>query len=106
MDDIWSVESCDKLKFFFPDYGNGSRIVVTTRLSNVASFFSSSSLRMNFLDRDKSWDLLRKTTFPQEDCPLELEDIGKKIAEKCKGLPLSIAVIGGFLAKSSRAKEY
>lgn len=106
LDNIWSVECWDKLKFFFPDNGNGSRIVVTTRLSNVATLFSSSSLRMNFLDGDKSWDLLRKTAFSQEDCPLELEYIGKKIVEKCKGLPLSIAVVRGVLAKSSRAKEY
>ncbi|KAG8380151.1 hypothetical protein BUALT_Bualt07G0163700 [Buddleja alternifolia] len=35
-----------------------------------------------------------------------MEEIGKKIAKTCKGLPLSIAVIGGLLAKSERTRQY
>ncbi|KAH6758342.1 hypothetical protein C2S51_018577 [Perilla frutescens var. frutescens] len=106
LDDIWSVECWDKMKFFFPDYDNGSRVVVTTRLSNVATQFSSSRFEINFLDGDKSWDLFCRTAFHEEDCPLELEEVGREIVRKCKGLPLSIVVMGSFLGKSIRAKEY
>ncbi|KAI3463960.1 hypothetical protein Pfo_020623 [Paulownia fortunei] len=106
LDDMWSIEAWDKLKFFFPDNNNASRIVVTTRLSNVAIHFGSSCLAINFLDEDKSWNLFCEKAFAQEDCPPELEEIGKKIAKKCKGLPLSIVVIGGLLGKSCRTQEY
>ncbi|KAG8362964.1 hypothetical protein BUALT_BualtUnG0018400 [Buddleja alternifolia] len=41
-----------------------------------------------------------------EGCPRKLEEIGKKIAKTCKGLPLSIAVIGGLLAKSERTPQH
>ncbi|GFQ03811.1 disease resistance protein rpp13 [Phtheirospermum japonicum] len=34
MDDIWSIEAWDRVRFFFPEYNNGSRIVITTRLLN------------------------------------------------------------------------
>ncbi|KAK6125095.1 hypothetical protein DH2020_041159 [Rehmannia glutinosa] len=61
---------------------------------------------MNFLDEDKSWNLLCKNVFGEESCPLELEEIGKKIANNCKGLPLSIVVIGGVLANSQRTREH
>ncbi|KAI3455598.1 hypothetical protein Pfo_012261 [Paulownia fortunei] len=107
MDDMWSIEVWEKLKFFFPDNNNGSRIILTSRLSNVAfDLTGSHGFEMNFLDEDKSWNLLCKNVFGEESCPLELEEIGKKIARNCKGLPLSIAVIGGLLAKSEQTREY
>ncbi|KAI3455561.1 hypothetical protein Pfo_012224 [Paulownia fortunei] len=108
MDDLWSIEAWDRVKFFFPDSdcNNDSRIVITTRLSKLAFHFGSCGLEVNFLDEDKSWKLLCKKVFGEESCPPNLEEIGKKIAENCRGLPLSIVVIGGHLAKSKRTLEY
>ncbi|XP_047961740.1 putative late blight resistance protein homolog R1A-10 [Salvia hispanica] len=106
MDDMWNIEAWDRVRSFFPGNRNGSRIVVTTRLSNLASHFNySSGLDLKFLDEFASWDLFCQTVFGEEACPLELEDVGKKIVNGCKGLPLSIAVIGGLLSKSERTKE-
>ncbi|KAL7139690.1 hypothetical protein ABFS83_09G070400 [Erythranthe nasuta] len=90
MDDIWSVEVWDRVQIFFPDNGKESRIMITTRLSDVA-LIGSRGLVMDFLDENKSWDLLCRCVFEKKiDCPVELEEIGKTIAKKCKGLPLSI----------------
>ncbi|XP_020548006.1 putative late blight resistance protein homolog R1B-17 [Sesamum indicum] len=36
MDDMWSINAWDDLRLFFPNNRNGSRILVTTRISNVA----------------------------------------------------------------------
>ncbi|KAL9167334.1 hypothetical protein ABFS82_05G089800 [Erythranthe guttata] len=107
MDDIWSVEVWDKVNLFFPDnVGQRSRIMITTRLSDVASI-GSHGVVMDFLNEDKSWDLLCKSILEEEEeCPPELEEIGKKIAKNCEGLPLSIVVIGGHLAKSKRTREH
>ncbi|XP_047963569.1 putative late blight resistance protein homolog R1B-16 isoform X2 [Salvia hispanica] len=106
MDDMWNIEAWDRVRSFFPDNRNGSRIVVTTRLSNLASQFNySNGLDLNFLDENTSWELFCKIVFGEETCPLELEDVGKKIVQGCKGLPLSIAVIGGLIAKPVRTKE-
>ncbi|KAL7139688.1 hypothetical protein ABFS83_09G070200 [Erythranthe nasuta] len=106
MDDIWSVEVWNKVQILFPDNGQGSRVMITTRLSNVASI-GSHGVVMGFLNEDKSWDLLCRSVFKEEkDCPPELEEIGKKIAKNCEGLPLSIVVIGGHLAKSERTREH
>ncbi|XP_057785050.1 putative late blight resistance protein homolog R1C-3 isoform X2 [Salvia miltiorrhiza] len=107
LDDMWSLEVWDKIRFFFPDYNDGSRVIVTTRLSNLATkLTSSNSIGMRFLDDVCSWSLFSKTVFGDEVFPLQLEEIGKKIVGKCKGLPLSIAVIGGLLAKSELTLEY
>ncbi|XP_073282833.1 putative late blight resistance protein homolog R1B-17 [Primulina huaijiensis] len=105
MDDMWSIEAWKKLKFFFPKGNDGSRIMITTRLSVVASYFGTCSIKMNFLDEDKSWELLSKTVFGKECCPLELKDIGEKIAKKCRGLPLSVVLVGGLLASSEKTQK-
>ncbi|KAL7115209.1 hypothetical protein ACP275_04G171000 [Erythranthe tilingii] len=108
LDDIWSIDAWEKMMFFFPDNNNGSRIIITTRLSNVAVQFGSSSyFSKKFLDEDQSWKLFCEKAFSQEEvCPPEFEEIGKKIAEKCQGLPLLIVVIGALLRKSCRTREY
>ncbi|XP_047959198.1 putative late blight resistance protein homolog R1A-3 [Salvia hispanica] len=107
MDDMWSVDAWEKIKIYFPDNGNGSRIMVTTRLSNLSSQLNESyRVGMNFLDEANSWDLFCKTVFGKEGCPFEFEKIGKNIVENCKGLPLSIITIGGLLVKSQRTREY
>ncbi|EYU24428.1 hypothetical protein ABFS82_04G162100 [Erythranthe guttata] len=109
LDDMWSIEAWDKIKRFFPDNNNGSRVVVTTRLSNMATHLGSDSyLSMKFLDKDTSWKLFCEKAFPQEGggCPSELEDIAKRIVGKCKGLPLLIVVIGAVVRKSSKTQEY
>ncbi|KAG8372156.1 hypothetical protein BUALT_Bualt12G0037200 [Buddleja alternifolia] len=107
MDDIWNTEAWDKLKFYFPDNNNGSRLLITTRLSKLAfHLMGSNGFEMKLLDEDKSWILFSQKVFGEEVCPPELEEIGKKIAKCCKGLPLSIAVIGGLLAKSERTRQY
>ncbi|KAL8538104.1 hypothetical protein ACS0TY_000164 [Phlomoides rotata] len=108
MDDMWNNEAFDKVRYFFPDNNNGSRIMITTRLSNLAFDLCGSQIfRLNFLDEDKSWNLLCQIVFGKElGCLIELEKIGKEIARKCKGLPLSIVVIGGLLKKSNWTRAY
>ncbi|KAL0441003.1 UNVERIFIED_CONTAM: putative late blight resistance proteinR1B-17, partial [Sesamum radiatum] len=108
MDDVWSVEAWDALKLFFPNNRNGSRVMITTRLGNVAdSLGSQKPYLMDFLDEDKSWNLFCYKAFAQKGCPYpELEEIGKVIAKACRGLPLTIVVIGGLLANSNTEQEY
>ncbi|XP_047961655.1 putative late blight resistance protein homolog R1A-3 [Salvia hispanica] len=106
LDDVWSVQVWDELKHFFPDNGNGSRVVLTTRLSNVArSCHSRSCLMMKPLDEQTSWKLFCKEAFKQESCPYpELEEVGKEIARLCRGLPLATVVVGGLLLNSPKSK--
>ncbi|KAL0441373.1 UNVERIFIED_CONTAM: putative late blight resistance proteinR1A-10 [Sesamum radiatum] len=108
MDDMWSIDVWEKINMFFPNTNTESRIMITTRLSNLALQISGSrGLRMNFLEENISWDLFCETVFGKiGNCPLELEEIGRRIAKNCKGLPLSVIVIGGLLAKSEKTQLY
>ncbi|KAK4381660.1 putative disease resistance protein [Sesamum angolense] len=109
MDDVWSIKAWDDFKLFFPNDGNGSRILITNRLLDVARplCFNNHYFTMNFLDEDNSWNLLCEKTFAKKRCPYpELEEIGRNIARCCRGLPLAIVVIGGLLANSKKTREY
>ncbi|KAL0464124.1 UNVERIFIED_CONTAM: putative late blight resistance proteinR1A-10 [Sesamum latifolium] len=107
MDDMWSMKVWDDLRRFFPDDNNGSRVMITTRQSDVALYASSSPLhQMDFLNEEWSWNLLRDKVFEQQTCPPELERIGRTIAKSCGGLPLAIAVAAGILAKVDRTETH
>ncbi|KAH6781320.1 hypothetical protein C2S51_006613 [Perilla frutescens var. frutescens] len=106
LDDVWSVEAWEKIMFFFPENNNKSRIVVTTRQQELVDYFGSSVVTLGFLDEKNSWELFCEKTFAEEGCPPELEEIGKEIVKKCKGLPLAITVFGGLLRKSPPTRKY
>ncbi|XP_073121200.1 putative late blight resistance protein homolog R1A-3 [Henckelia pumila] len=103
IDDIWSSKAWDDLKMLFPDDGSGSRILLTTRLSDVAVYAGSSNTRihqMKILNEDQSWKLLQEKIFGQESCPLHLMELGKMVARNCRGLPLTIVVVAGLILSS------
>ncbi|KAG5628291.1 hypothetical protein H5410_000008 [Solanum commersonii] len=104
LDDMWSIEAWQHVRRSFPDDHNGSRIVLTTRLVDVASCAcSGNSLhQMRFLSVEESWTLLRDKVFGNGSYPPELEKIGRYIGDQCQGLPLAVVAIGGLLSKMSK----
>ncbi|XP_051119103.1 putative late blight resistance protein homolog R1B-23 [Andrographis paniculata] len=99
MDDIWARDAWNDMKRVFPDNSNGSRIVLTTRLLDLAYYVSSGFIQQkSFLDEDNSWHLLQNKVFGQEACSPELEDIGKLITKTCGGLPLAIVAAATILS--------
>ncbi|KAL1561243.1 putative late blight resistance protein R1A-3 [Salvia divinorum] len=80
LDDIWSTKFWDEMRMYFPDYNNGSRIVITTRESDVANYADSLSShhQVQLLSKSESWNLLRQLVFGEEDCPPMLQEIVKR----------------------------
>ncbi|KAH6761341.1 hypothetical protein C2S51_018290 [Perilla frutescens var. frutescens] len=104
MDDIWRTDVWDDLRSVFPDDNNGSRIMLTTRLSDLATYldFGGPLHEMPFMDDQQSWDLLKQKVFTNSsNFPLELEDVGKEIARKCAGLPLAVVLVAGVLSAAN-----
>ncbi|XP_051119101.1 late blight resistance protein R1-A-like [Andrographis paniculata] len=100
IDDVWNKKVWDDLKHIFPSENTGSRILLTTRLKNVAEYPDIPNFlhEMHSLSPESSWDLLRRKVFGEGDCPLELVNTGRSIASRCGGLPLALVVIAGILS--------
>ncbi|KAL8502065.1 hypothetical protein ACS0TY_021256 [Phlomoides rotata] len=96
LDDIWESNVLDGLLRCFPDDGNGSRLLFTSRNKDVAPP-NSVIYKLPFLTDEQSWELLEKKAFGCGICPAGLQGIGKKIAARCCGLPLTVVVIAGVL---------
>lgn len=101
LDDMWSAKAWAEITIYLPDNSNQSRVMVTCRLQGLAQELDSSNhVKMNLLDENESWSLLCIVLYGERSCPMEFEEIGRRIARNCKGLALSIIVIGGLLARS------
>ncbi|CAH1447697.1 unnamed protein product [Lactuca virosa] len=107
IDDIWSTEAWDKLKLFFSHHNMGSRILLTSRLTEVAWHAKSDGLvhHLQHLTEEESWKLLCEKVFKGDECPKWLIEPGKQIAKNCHGLPLSVVVMAGVLAKEPRSED-
>ncbi|KAJ8574223.1 hypothetical protein K7X08_026028 [Anisodus acutangulus] len=108
IDDVWDARAWDDLNSCFPDDNKGSRIIVTTRLVEVADYARcfSSPYHLRLLTSKESWMLLQNKVFLQQSCPPHLIDVGQEIAEKCGRLPLSIVLVAGVLTSMMKKEQW
>ncbi|XP_072973469.1 disease resistance protein RPM1-like isoform X2 [Typha angustifolia] len=102
LDDVWSRDVWIKLFSIFSENNSGGRVVITTRLKDVAELATENyDLELKNLHKLEAWDLFCRWAFRNmEDkrCPEDLEQWGRKIVDKCHGLPLAIVVVGNLLS--------
>ncbi|CAO2201616.1 unnamed protein product, partial [Urochloa humidicola] len=108
VDDLWDAQTWDIISCAFPENNNGSRVIVTTRVEDVASRACRHQhqyiFRMEPLNSQDSRRLFFKRIFGREDgCPSQFEEVSTEILKKCGGLPLAIITIASLLA-SRQAK--
>ncbi|XP_009596957.1 putative late blight resistance protein homolog R1B-23 [Nicotiana tomentosiformis] len=104
LDDIWEVDAWEDLGLCFPKGEDGSRVIVTTRIEEVAKHLQhrSDPYSLRFLTPEESWELLQKKVFQGESCPPDLQEAGLQVAKHCKGLPLVVVLIAGIIVKMER----
>ncbi|KAL9459136.1 hypothetical protein AB3S75_002513 [Citrus x aurantiifolia] len=102
LDDVWT-EDYNKWESFRRCLINGqrgSKILVTTRKEIVAGTMDSTDvISIKELSERECWSLFERIAFsnrPRSECE-QLEEIGRKIVSKCKGLPLAVKTIGSLL---------
>lgn len=102
LDDVWNEDKKKWGRFItlLPVGANGSKILVTTRSTRVASVIGiDSPYIVEGLKDDESWDLFESLAFKkgEEQMHPNLVAIGKDIVKMCKGVPLVIETLGGML---------
>ncbi|XP_027909714.1 putative disease resistance protein At3g14460 isoform X2 [Vigna unguiculata] len=111
LDDVWNEDrnQWKALQTPLRCGAKGSKILVTTRSNKVASIIQSGYIhQLKQLQEDHSWHVFAKHAFQDENSMLnsELEEIGMKIVEKCKGLPLALETLGCLLHTKSSVSEW
>ncbi|KAH6822901.1 hypothetical protein C2S53_008094 [Perilla frutescens var. hirtella] len=102
LDDIWSGEAWNLIAAALPKKNGSGKVLITSRDEQVARLANPKRdpHKLRFLNQQESWELLQLEVFARfDDCPSELNVLGKRIAKQCGGVPLAIVVIGGILLK-------
>jgi len=111
LDDVWNEhrEHWKALQTPLKCGAKGSKILITTRSHTVAFIMESNNIhQLKQLQEDHSWQVFARHAFEDANSKSNsvLEEIGKKIVEKCQGLPLAIETVGGLLRSKSSVSEW
>ncbi|BFG21425.1 hypothetical protein CerSpe_077000 [Prunus speciosa] len=114
LDDIWTRDAWRSLEAGFPmTEETESRILLTTRNKEVASNADKNGFPFEpqLLNDDESWELFEKRAmFGTEDTNHKIyeqkKELGTKMLQHCKGLPLAITVLAGLLARKDTVDEW
>ncbi|KAJ8646608.1 hypothetical protein MRB53_008356 [Persea americana] len=107
LDDVWDENGTlwQKLRVPLKSAGPGSGIVVTTRSLSVADKMETTYIHdLGVLSNSDCWKLFKSIAFKgveDEECQ-ELTEIGEKIVERCKGVPLAIRALGSLLLANGK----
>ncbi|KAL9447357.1 hypothetical protein AB3S75_014928 [Citrus x aurantiifolia] len=111
LDDVWN-EDYYKWEPFYKCLKNGlheSKILITTRKEIVARCMRSTNvISVNVLSEIECWSVFEQLAFfgrSMEECE-KLENMGRQIVRKCKGLPLAAKTIASLLQSRNTEKEW
>ncbi|KAK4592146.1 hypothetical protein RGQ29_016589 [Quercus rubra] len=111
LDDVWNESYNDSVELLkvFRCGAEETKIIVTTRSEKVAeNVLTVAAFHLKQLSDEECWSLFEKHAFingKASEFPI-LEDIGKQIVQKCKGLPLAAKTLGGLLRCEQDPKEW
>ncbi|XP_027922471.1 putative disease resistance protein At3g14460 [Vigna unguiculata] len=110
LDDVWNErqEKWEAVQTPLSYGAPGSRILVTTRGEKVASIMRSKVHRLKQLKKDICWNVFEKHALRDDELELndEKKEIGRRIVQKCKGLPLALKTIGSLLRTKSSISDW
>ncbi|XP_020087035.1 putative disease resistance protein RGA3 [Ananas comosus] len=111
LDDVWSesYEKWDKFRTLLTIGATGSKIIVTTRSSGVASILTTVEPHfLKTLSDDDCWLLFERRAFGIGACEKtpNLVTIGKEVVRKCGGVPLAAKVLGSLMRSKRTESEW
>ncbi|KAL8042578.1 hypothetical protein ABFX02_09G062000 [Erythranthe guttata] len=113
LDDVWTEDDTkwEPLKNTLKHGGAGSKILVTTRNQRVVVMMGgvkNDIHHLGHLSHDECWLLLGRIALSGKNREEreKVENIGKAIARKCKGLPLAAKTLGSLLRFKNTLEEW
>lgn len=114
LDDVWNEDyrKWEPLQQLLKQGHKGSRVLVTSRTARVSQIMGiRSPYLLECLPEDQCWSIFKKIAFSDGNFSSrmqqkKLEDIGREIVGKCKGLPLAVKAIAGFLRKYDHVNKW
>ncbi|XP_042519790.1 disease resistance protein RUN1-like [Macadamia integrifolia] len=109
LDDVDSQEQVDALAGALNWFGQGSRVIITTRdehILNVAKVDKDRIYRPQELDYKQSLQLFSLHTFSRDQLHEDYLQLSHDVACYSGGLPLTLEVLGSYLSDISNKEEW
>nr|KYP41635.1 Putative disease resistance RPP13-like protein 1 [Cajanus cajan] len=111
LDDVWNKNYNEWIKLVAPFRGaaRGSSVIVTTRSAEVANMMGTVECHyVNQLSDEDCESVFMQHAFRSKtiDANHAFTELGKKIARKCKGSPLTATTLGGNLSSQRDVREW
>ncbi|XP_071719672.1 putative disease resistance RPP13-like protein 1 [Rutidosis leptorrhynchoides] len=111
LDDVWNEDykKWELLQRPFGEGASGSKVIVTTRKTMVASVMDSiQAYPMEVLSNDEALSLFAQHALGKQnfDSHPTLKSHGESIVKKCGGLPLSLTTLGRVLRRKTKEEEW
>ncbi|XP_006345389.2 putative disease resistance protein RGA3 [Solanum tuberosum] len=110
LDDVWDDdhEKYERLKNLVHNGLDGSKLLVTTRNEKVALLMGTTNpYRLEGLSDGDCWSLFQELAYKNRQKELlALEEVGKEIAKKCRGVPLAAKALGSLMCLKNQKSEW
>ncbi|KAK3015841.1 hypothetical protein RJ639_005807 [Escallonia herrerae] len=111
LDDVWTGNKSKWEPFFYAlrSGASGSKILVTARNEMIAKMMSSAhTIQLGQLSRQDCWSLFSQIAFSgrSKEEYEQLKDIGRKIADRCKGSLIAGKAVGRLMRFKNTAQDW
>ncbi|KAF8111118.1 hypothetical protein N665_0076s0114 [Sinapis alba] len=108
LDDIWRKVDLAEIGVPFPTRENGCKVVFTTRSREVCGQMGvDDPMEVQCLKNTEAWNLFEKKVGPLTlKSHQSIPEQARKVAEKCRGLPLALNVIGETMSCKRSIQEW
>ncbi|KAG7658060.1 P-loop containing nucleoside triphosphate hydrolase [Arabidopsis suecica] len=108
LDDIWEKVDLEAIGIPYPSEVNKCKVAFTTRDQKVCGEMGDHEpMQVNCLKPDVAWELFKNkvgdNTLRSDPVIVEL---AREVAQKCRGLPLALSVIGETMASKTMVQEW
>ncbi|XP_028770130.1 disease resistance protein RPS5-like [Neltuma alba] len=96
LDDVWEYLKLEDIGIPLVE---GCQILLATRLRNVCGFMGCKTIELPLITKEEAWELFKKHANLRNDSSNMFDDIGRKIVNECKELPIAIIIVGSSLKR-------
>ncbi|XVF77041.1 hypothetical protein PTKIN_Ptkin14bG0008100 [Pterospermum kingtungense] len=121
LDDMWKILNLEEIGVPLRRNGKGCKIILTTRHKPICESMARQvkvplgvldmaryiTVPLGVLGEDEAWTLFKKKASLDEDtADVEIINVAKKVAKKCKGLPVAVVTLASALKGASAIEEW
>ncbi|KAK6120606.1 hypothetical protein DH2020_045657 [Rehmannia glutinosa] len=107
IDDLWEAFSLENIGIPISTTVRAGKLLITTRSLRVCRKMEAErEIELHVLSQQEAWDLFKQKAGEEVLSSPRVQDIAKKVAKECGGLPLALITIGRAMRNETKIKYW